>query len=82
MTLFDRYLSGEFAQAVFAALVVLLMVSLGGIAADILGEIAGGRVPASMLLTQLGLLLLQLAKLFLKLGFGSGDGVQGGFAHA
>ena len=67
MTLFDRYLSGEFAQAVFAALVVLLMVSLGGIAADILGEIAGGRVPASMLLTQLGLRLVRYLPMILPL---------------
>ena len=41
----DRYLFREFAQATFAALVVLLMVSLGGVFADVLGDIARGRVP-------------------------------------
>ena len=34
----DRYLSAEFARAVFAALVILGMVSLGGLFADLIGE--------------------------------------------
>ena len=33
----DRYLSSEIARSVFAALVVLGMVSLGGLFADLLG---------------------------------------------
>ena len=36
------YLFREFAQATFAALVVLMMVSLGGIFADVLSDIARG----------------------------------------
>ena len=53
----DRYLSAEFARAVFAALVVLGMVSLGGVFADLLGEMASGKVPPVLLLSQLGLRL-------------------------
>jgi lipopolysaccharide export system permease protein len=36
MPTFDRYLLREFSQAIFAALVVLMMVSLGGVFADVL----------------------------------------------
>ena len=51
----DRYLLREFAQSVLATLIVLLIVSLGGVFVDVLGDIAEGRVPAGMLLSQLGL---------------------------
>lgn len=64
----DRYLFREFSQATFAALVVLLMVSLGGIFADVLGDIARGRVPAGMMLSQLGLQLIRYLPLVLPLG--------------
>lgn len=64
----DRYLFREFAQATFAALVVLLMVSLGGVFADVLGDIARGRVPAGLMLAQLGLVLLQFMPQILPLG--------------
>jgi lipopolysaccharide export system permease protein len=64
----DRYLFREFAQATFAALVVLLMVSLGGVFADVLSDIARGRVPAGMMLSQLGLQLLNYLPLILPLG--------------
>ena len=49
----DQYLLGEFAQSMFAALVVLGMVSLGGVFADILAEMARGKVPPGLLLSQL-----------------------------
>jgi lipopolysaccharide export system permease protein len=68
MQLIDRYLFREFAQATFAALVVLLMVSLGGVFADVLGDIARGRVPAAMMLSQLGLQLIRYLPLILPLG--------------
>lgn len=68
MQLLDRYLFREFAQATFAALVILLMVSLGGVFADVLGDIARGRVPAGMMLSQLGLQLIQYLPLILPLG--------------
>lgn len=64
----DRYLFREFAQATFAALVVLLMVSLGGVFADVLSDIARGRVPAAMMLSQLGLQLIRYMPLILPLG--------------
>ena len=54
----DRYLSGEIARSVFAALVILGMVSLGGVFADLLGEMASGKVPPPLLLSQLGLRLV------------------------
>ena len=55
MSKLDRYLSRELAQSTFAALVVLLIVSLGGVFADVLSDIARGRVPAKLMLAQLGL---------------------------
>ncbi|WP_256646207.1 LPS export ABC transporter permease LptF [Thermomonas paludicola] len=64
----DRYLSAEFARAVLAALVILGMVSLGGVFADLIGEMASGKVPPSLLLSQLGLRLLGYLPLILPLG--------------
>jgi lipopolysaccharide export system permease protein len=64
----DRYLFREFSQSTLAALVVLLMVSLGGIFADVLGDVARGRVPAGMMLAQLGLQLIRYLPLVLPLG--------------
>lgn len=63
----DRYLSSEFARAVLAALVVLGMVSLGGVFADLIGEMARGKVPPALLLSQLGLRLLSYLPLILPL---------------
>lgn len=54
----DRYLLSEFAQTIFATLVVLLIVMIGGAFIDVLGDIARGRLPASMTGAQLGLVLL------------------------
>ena len=64
----DSYLFREFAQATFATLVVLMIVSLGGVFADVLGDIARGRVPAGMMLAQLGLQILNYLPLILPLG--------------
>ncbi|MBJ6983481.1 LPS export ABC transporter permease LptF [Luteimonas sp. MC1750] len=64
----DRYLFREFAQSTFAALVVLMIVSLGGVFADVLGDIARGRVPAGLMLSQLGLMVLNYLPLILPLG--------------
>ena len=63
----DRYLSREFAQSVFAALIVLGMVSMGGLVADLLSEIARGKVPAALLLSQLGLRLVDFLPILLPL---------------
>src|SRR5690606_35010759 len=64
----DSYLFREFAQSTFAALVVLMIVSLGGVFADVLGDIARGRVPAGLMLSQLGLQVLNYLPLILPLG--------------
>lgn len=63
----DRYLSREFAQSVFAALVVLGLVSVGGLFADLLSEIARGKVPAGLLLSQMGLRLVDFLPILLPL---------------
>lgn len=63
----DRYLSAEFARVVFATLVVLGMVSLGGVFADLIGEMAAGKVPPTLLLSQLGLRLLGYLPVILPL---------------
>lgn len=69
----DRYLSSEIARSVFAALVVLGMVSLGGVFADLLGEMARGKVPPALLASQLGLRLVRylpvIVPLALMLGY-------------
>ncbi|HVR80646.1 MAG TPA: LPS export ABC transporter permease LptF [Luteimonas sp.] len=68
MPTLDRYLLREFSQAIFAALVVLMMVSLGGVFADVLSDILRGRVPAGMMLSQLGLQVIRYLPLILPLG--------------
>lgn len=67
MAQLDRYLTREFAQSVFAALVVLGMVSLGGLFADLLAEIARGKVPAGLILSQLGLRTVNFLPILLPL---------------
>lgn len=64
----DRYLLREFAQATLAALVVLMMVSLGGLFANVLSQVASGQVPATLMLSQLGLQTLRYLPLILPLG--------------
>lgn len=64
----DRYLLREFTQTTFAALVVLMMVSLGGIFTNVLTQIASGRVPAGLMLSQLGLQTVRYLPLILPLG--------------
>ena len=54
----DRYLFREFTQSFLATLIILLMVSVGGVMADLLGDVADGKVPARLLLSQLGLQFL------------------------
>jgi lipopolysaccharide export system permease protein len=64
----DRYLLRELAQATFAALIVLSIVSLGGVFTDVLGDIARGRVPAGLMLSQLGLQTIRYLPMILPLG--------------
>lgn len=63
----DRYLVSEFAQAIFATLIVLLIVTIGGAFTDVLQDIARGRVPAGLMMAQLGLVLLKWLPLILPL---------------
>ena len=55
MSKLDRYLLSDFIQSFLATLLVLLVVSAGGVLVDLLGRIADGQVPAALLLSQLGL---------------------------
>ena len=64
----DRYLLRELAQATFAALIVLSIVSLGGVFTDVLSDIARGRVPAGLMLSQMGLQTIRYLPLILPLG--------------
>lgn len=63
----DRYLFTEFTQSFLAALLVLLVVSLGGVLVDVLGNVADGKVPAGLLLPQLGLATVSYLPLILSL---------------
>ena len=63
----DRYLSSEIARSVLAAMVVLSIVSLSGVFADLLGEMARGKVPPALLMSQLGLRLIRYLPLILPL---------------
>jgi len=67
MAKLDRYLFREFTQSFLATLIVLLVVSLGGVMADLLGNIADGRIPATLLLSQVGLQLLNYLPVILPL---------------
>ncbi len=63
----DRYLLRDFTQSFFATLIVLLVVSVGAVLVDILGNIADGRIPARLLLSQLGLQFVAYLPLILPL---------------
>ncbi len=64
----NRYLLREFVLSVAATIVVLLFVALGVVVADLLGEIAAGKVPVSLMLSQLGLRVLRWLPMVLPLG--------------
>lgn len=67
MTLIERYLLRQFTASVAAVAIVLLLVSLGFLFIDVVGEIARGKVPASLLLSQLGLRTLRYLPILLPL---------------
>ena len=67
MLMLDRYLIREFLNSTFAVLAVVLIVLLGGAFADVLGDVARGKVPAGMLLAQLGLVFLKWLPMILPL---------------
>lgn len=63
----DRYLLRDFVQSFLATLIVLLVVSVGGVLVDILGNIADGKLPARLLFSQLGLQFIVYMPLILPL---------------
>ncbi|MGH8037975.1 MAG: LPS export ABC transporter permease LptF [Stenotrophomonas sp.] len=67
MSKLDRYLLRDFVQSFLATLIVLLVVSVGGVLVDILGNIADGRLPARLLFSQLGLQFIVYMPLILPL---------------
>jgi lipopolysaccharide export system permease protein len=67
MLLIERYLLRQFAASFLAVAAVLLLVGLGGLFTDLVGEIAAGKVPPGLLLSQLGLRLLRFLPLLLPL---------------
>lgn len=67
MAKLDRYLLNDFIQSFLATLTVLLVVSVGGVLVDILGRIADGRMPAGLLLSQLGLQFIAYLPIILPL---------------
>ena len=66
-TIIDRYLLRQLVQALLASVVILVLVSMGGLVADLLGKIARGKLPPSLLISQLGLRALDFLPLLLPL---------------
>ncbi len=66
-TIIDRYLLWQLLLALLATLAVLMLVSMGGLVADLLGKIARGKLPAGLLVSQLGLRALDFLPLLLPL---------------
>lgn len=67
MLLIERYLLRQFAASVMAVAVVLMLVGLGGLLVDLMSEIARGKVPAGLLLSQLGLRSIQVLPILMPL---------------
>ncbi len=67
MLLIERHLLRQFAESVAAVAVVLLLITLGALFADLISEIAKGKVPAGLLLSQLGLRSIRFLTLVLPL---------------
>ncbi|GAB2489938.1 LPS export ABC transporter permease LptF [Arenimonas alkanexedens] len=67
MLLIERYLLRQFVLSVAAVAAVLLLVGLGGLLVDLMSEIARGKVPAALLLSQLGLRSIQVLPLLMPL---------------
>ncbi|MFZ2235532.1 MAG: LPS export ABC transporter permease LptF [Dokdonella sp.] len=51
----DRYLLRELAQGFLASAAILLLVSVGGAVADLLGQVVRGKVPVQLLMSLIGL---------------------------
>jgi len=68
MRLIDRYLLRELATAFGGVTLVLLLVTIGGTLTITLDRIARGKMPAALLLSQIGLRSLEAIALLLPLG--------------
>ena len=68
MRLIDRYLLRELAVAFGGVTLVLLLVTVGGTLTITLDRIARGKMPAALLLSQIGLRSLEAIALLLPLG--------------
>ena len=67
MLLIERHLLRQFVESVLAVAVILLLVTMGALLVDLLSEIAKGKVPAALLLSQLGLRSIRFLTLVLPL---------------
>lgn len=67
MRTLDRYILRELLGSFGATTSVLLLISLGGLLADLMSKIARGKVPATLLLSQLGLRVVDALPLLLPL---------------
>ncbi|MBD8525057.1 LPS export ABC transporter permease LptF [Pseudomarimonas arenosa] len=67
MRLIDRYLLREMAASFAASFSIFLLVSTSGVLADLLARIARGKVPAALLLSQLGLRVVDALPMLLPL---------------
>jgi len=67
MLLIERHLLRQFAETIAAVAIVLLLVTLGALFMDLIGEIAKGKVPAGLLLSQLGLRSIRFLTLVMPL---------------
>ncbi len=63
----DRYLLRQLLLAFLASVTILVLVSMGGLVADLLGKIARGKLPPGLLVSQLGLRALDFLPLLLPL---------------
>ncbi|MBK8286176.1 MAG: LPS export ABC transporter permease LptF [Ahniella sp.] len=69
LRIIDRYLARELAGAFASVSLVLGFVLFGGLMADVLNRVARGRIPAGLLLSQVGLRSLDALSMLLPLGF-------------
>jgi lipopolysaccharide export system permease protein len=67
MLLIERHLLRQFAETFAAVTIVLLLVTFGALIAELLQEIANGKVPVALLLSQLGLRSVRFFVLVLPL---------------
>lgn len=67
MPLINRYLFRQFGQLVAAVVIVLFLISVGGLLTDLISEISRGRVPAGLMMHLLLLRMPQFLVLVLPL---------------